>query len=376
MRHSAQAGFMISSSEVLKDVLIPRFYDPRIEDQLNDLLIHYTIFTLDELAAQNFIQHDHGSYVPKIRYGTGTVPYLRTSDLANWELKASPKHGVSQGIYDEYGPSQDVKVEDIFFVHEGTYLIGAVAMTTQFDGPALYQHHLAKFRVLKEAPFSSYFLLAALESPIVQLQIRSKQFSADIIDSVVGRLGQVVIPVPKSHDKLHKIEEEAKIAILGRAKIKEELSHMFRELDDFLRGESKRDLQSILSWAPSQKYEGRTHFLKYRGSFNAFMKPSNELKNDVLLPKYYDPFVEEVVERCQASCTMVALGTLVEQGLLAMTTGDEIGRLTYGTGAIPFVRTSDFGSWELKREAKQGVSQEVFDEWAVRKMPSLETFSL
>ena len=81
-------------------------------------------------------------------------------------------------------------------VHEGTYLIGSTAMVTACDGPMLYQHHLAKLRVAPSAPFTSYFLLAALASPIVLRQIRSKQFSADIIDSVVGRLEEAVFPVP------------------------------------------------------------------------------------------------------------------------------------------------------------------------------------
>jgi type I restriction enzyme M protein len=213
MRHDAQEGFIISSADISNDILIPRFYDPRIEEQLTELSPTHHHFSIDDLVTRSFILHDHGSYVPKIHYGTGVIPYLRTSDLANWETKASPKHGVSQEIFDEYGPSQDVRPEDIFFVHEGTYLIGAVAMTTSFDGPALYQHHLAKFRVLKAAPFAPYFLLAAFESPVVQRQIRSKQFSADIIDSVVGRLGQVIIPVPKDSRKLGKIEADGRDAL-------------------------------------------------------------------------------------------------------------------------------------------------------------------
>jgi len=348
----------------MNDILIPRFYDPRIENQLEQLSATHEHFSLDQLVEKGFVRHDHGDYVPKIHYGTGVIPYLRTSDLANWELKASPKHGVSQEIFDEYGPAQDVREEDIFFVHEGTYLIGAVAMTTKYDGPALYQHHLAKFRVLEASPFNSYFLLASFESPIVQLQIRSKQFSADIIDSVVGRLGQVMIPVPRDAHRLRQIETEAQSSILGRAKIKEELSYMFRELDGFLRGESEYSLQHILSWTPAPRYAGQTHFLNYRTGFNAFLKSSTEVHNDILLPRYYDPVVAEAVERCAITCTMVGLGDLVSDGLLEMTTGDEIGRLNYGTGTIPFVRTSDFGSWELKREAKQGVSQEVYDEWS------------
>ena len=38
--------------------------------------------------------------------------------------------------------------------------------------------------------------VACFLAPIVQRQIRSKQFTADIIDSIVGRLQEVVLPIP------------------------------------------------------------------------------------------------------------------------------------------------------------------------------------
>lgn len=365
MRHERKEGFTVPASAVVGDILIPRFYDPRITDELKALSRSHTLSTIDNLVAAGHLRHDHGSYVPKIYYGTGSIPYIRTSDLANWEVKASPKHGVSQDVYDEYGPAQDVRAEDILFVHEGTYLIGTAAMTTRYDGPMLYQHHLAKFRVLPKAPFGPYFLLAALEALPVQRQIRSKQFSADIIDSVVGRLGQVVIPVPKDRDRLRNIEAEVSEAIIGRAEIKEQLAHVLRELDPLLQGESTRKLDAILAWRPSPtSYEGQTVFLNYRSGFSAFSKLRSELRNDVLLPKYYDPHIIEVTSRFKGKCRPTTIGELVADGIVALKTGDEIGRISYGSGDIPFVRTSDFGSWELKREAKQGVSQDVYDEWA------------
>lgn len=31
-------------------------------------------------------------------YGTGNIPFIRTSDISNWEIKADFKHGVSEEI--------------------------------------------------------------------------------------------------------------------------------------------------------------------------------------------------------------------------------------------------------------------------------------
>jgi type I restriction enzyme M protein len=226
MRHKANQGFILTNRDIKRDILIPRYYDPRIEEELHALSADNRLVSIDLCVSQGQMLHNHGDYIPKIYYGTGPIPYIRTSDIANWELKASPKHGIPIEVYEEYKDGQDVKPEDIFFVHEGSYLIGSVGMVTVYDGPLLYQHHLSKFRVLPTAPFGPYFFLAAVESPPVQRQIRSKQFSADIIDSVVGRIGEVVIPVPKDEERLQQIEADVKNAILGRAKASHELQKL------------------------------------------------------------------------------------------------------------------------------------------------------
>ena len=51
------------------------------------------------------------------------------------------------------------------------------------------------------------------------------------------------------------------------------------------------------------------------------------------------------------------------RGVLVLQTGDEIGRLNYGTGDIPFVRTSDFGLGTERGKQSRGVSKEVWQEW-------------
>lgn len=357
-------SFVLNSDAIAKDILIPRYYDPRVAERLAELDATHELVTLRELVEQRHIHHSHGDYVPKIYYGTGPFPYVRTSDIANWEIKASPKHGVPESIFAEYQSEQAVSPRDIFFVHEGTYLIGAVAMVTPFDGPMLYQHHIAKFSVADTSPVGPYFLLCALESPEVHAQVRAKQFSADIIDSVVGRLDEVIIPIPKDQVRLASIEKSAELAILGRAELRERLGYVAEHVDLWLRGDSTGTLSEILVWEPSLGGKRSPALLGGRVGFRASSLPSREIRNDVLLPRYYDNLVRELAQRYTAKCDIFTIGDLRARGALTWQTGDEIGRLNYGTGDIPFTRTSDFGSWELKREAKQGVSEDVYSIWA------------
>jgi hypothetical protein len=364
MKSQRQEGFLLRGGKVANDILIPRYYDPRVSAELETLRTECHLVSLSELVRAGHVIHAHGDYVPKIFYGTGPFPYIRTSDLANWEIKASPKHGVPGAVFEDYAPGQGVRPEDIFFVHEGTYLIGAAAMVTEFDGPLLYQHHLAKFSVTDSAPFNAYFFLAALESPIVRRQVRTKQFSADIIDSVVGRLEEIVIPFPKNRETLRELEIAAKTAVVGRAKLRQKLAHAAEEVDLWLRGARTGELEGVIDWEPDPKARRKTAFLGGRRGFSATVLEAREVAKNVLLPKYYDPWVSDTYPNYLKRCAPQTVGELVNAKLLSIQTGDEIGRLNYGTGDIPFIRTSDFGSWELKREAKQGVSEDVYNLWA------------
>lgn len=367
MRHEPQDGFLIVQSDVAKDILIPRYYDPRIARSLNLLESDHRLISIQEMVEAKWLKHEQGDYVPKMHYGTGPIPYVRTSDIADWEIKASPKHGVSCEVYEEYRHDQDVRAEDILFVHEGTYLIGTVAVVTSLDGPMLYQHHLAKFRVLENAPFGTYFFAAALESPLVQRQIRSKQFSADIIDSVVGRVGEVVIPVPKDNRRRSAINERIRDAIIRRAEVREQLAYVFREYDRFLRGTSELKLDAIVAWKPTTVHQGQMQFLGSRSGFSSFLLPNPGVKENILLPKYYDPTTAELAKSYDSKCVLLPLSELVNAGVVHLATGDEVGKMCYGTGEIPFVRTSDFGNWELKRDTKQGVSEEVYQQWSSKQ---------
>lgn len=362
MRQAGKLGFRLGISSVRNNILIPKYYDPEIETALEGLAEKFEVVSLAQLVERGHLVHTHGDYVPKIHYGTGPFPYVRTSDLANYEVKASPKHGVPRHVYDDYASDQSVRPGDIFFVHEGTYLVGTVAMVTDHDGPMLYQHHLAKFTVKDGAPFGAHFLLVAFESPLVRRQVRAKQFSADIIDSVVGRLPEVRIAYPRDCSVLESVDRAAREAIDGRAVLRQQISDNCVSLDGWLSADDDRPVDLVL--ATPKLHERKTAFLGGRRGFTATVVDSSSIKGNVLLPRYYDPVVEAQLAAYSARCDLVSVRELVDQTAISVGTGDEIGRMSYGTGAIPFVRTSDLASWELKRDAKQGVSAQVHREWA------------
>ena len=149
-----------------------------------------------------------GDEVSKESYGTGTIPFIRTSDIANWEIKLDPKQGLSKEIYERYKTRQDVKANDILMVRDGTYLVGTCAIITDDDKEIVFQSHIYKIRVEKPEELDPLLLLALLSCPLVKSQIFAKRFTQDIIDTLGERIHELLLPIPKSEEEKKRIAGE------------------------------------------------------------------------------------------------------------------------------------------------------------------------
>jgi type I restriction enzyme M protein len=223
-------GFLLPSGQIRNRIFVPKYYDPEIEAELEALKSTHTLVRLGDLQKSKSISVDTGVEIGKMAYGTGTIPFIRTSDLSNWEIKADFKHGVSSEIYEEMKGKVDVKNGDILLVRDGTYLIGTSAVITEADLPMLFQSHIYRLRVLKSAVISPWLLFACLNTPIVKRQIRSKQFTQDIIDTLGKRFTEILIPVPKDAVAAAKFGRETQEIIETRAKLRNRAKAIALEL--------------------------------------------------------------------------------------------------------------------------------------------------
>lgn len=199
-------GFMIDQSNIKDKIYLPKYYNPEIEASLTTLSKTHTLIRLGDLVESGYLLVSTGDEVGKLAYGTGGIPFVRTSDIANWEIKLDPKQGLSEEIYTSYQNKQDVQENDILMVRDGTYLVGTCAMIGKGETKIVYQSHLFKIRSLDEDVIHPYVLLSVLSSPIVKAQIFSKRFTQDIIDTLGARLHELVLPIPKSKKEVEKIK--------------------------------------------------------------------------------------------------------------------------------------------------------------------------
>ncbi|WP_058555529.1 N-6 DNA methylase [Thiohalocapsa sp. ML1] len=206
-----EAGIWLTRSALRDNILAPRYYDPAGQRVLGDLSQTHRLVRFGDLVEDGIISYSTGVEVGKLAYGSGDIPFVRTSDLSNWEIKLDPKHCVSEAIYDQYAARLDVRENDILMVKDGTYLIGTCALISAYDTRILFQSHLYKIRVQDTVALHPMLLLALLSSEPVQRQIRSKQLTQDIIDSLGRRILDLVLPLPinthQQHETIRMVSE-------------------------------------------------------------------------------------------------------------------------------------------------------------------------
>lgn len=214
-------GFTITQDKIVDSIYLPIYYNPEIRAQLDSLRDDYDLVTVGQLVDNGLVSISTGDEVGKLAYGTGQIPFIRTSDIANWEIKLDPKQGLSDDIYTKLAPKQDVQPYDILMVRDGTYLVGTCAMISPSETKIVYQSHLYKIRSNDHDRINPYLLLALLSSPIVKQQIRSKQFTQDIIDTLGRRIMELELPIPKSKAAQEQVIAQVKEVFDKRNEAKE-----------------------------------------------------------------------------------------------------------------------------------------------------------
>lgn len=358
-----------SSGDIRDSVYIPKYYDPELAQRTAELESTHTCQSIAALVKAGIVSATTGDEIGKAAYGTGDIPFVRTSDIANWEIKSFPKQGVSEEIYQEYAASQDVQPGDILFVRDGTYLIGNNCFIQEIDKAILFQSHVLKLRVHDKEALDPHLLFLAFNNPWVQRQIRTKQFTADTIDTLGNRFYELILPFPNDKEERARLARECRQALEARMIGKAFVKHFPKMMEEALKlGSAKpiSDFLSLDSTAMIDTISNETVTAEF-GSFFAAWRNSTAITNQIYLPAYYADDIPIELDALSEHCDLVTIRDLEAAGEIEFHTGDEIGKMAYDTGTIPFLRTSDFSNWEILHNPKQGVSEEIYQEYAEKQ---------
>lgn len=215
-------GWRMKLSDLKDNVLLPKYYNPDIDNDLQTYISsgQFEVYTLSELQDRGIIKVSRGNEVGSEAYGTGDIPFVRTSEVSNWEITADCTHCISEDIYENFKAKQNIEPEDILIVNDGTYLMGRTAMITKADVKIVIQSHFRRIKVIRKDILSPYLLLAMLGLEIVQKQIESKAFRQGTISTLGNRIMDVKIPIPIDSDLRNKIISNIADIILNKEKAK------------------------------------------------------------------------------------------------------------------------------------------------------------
>ena len=213
-------GFVVSASRIDGNMLIPKYYDNSIQDAISRLEATNDFISIGNLVQDGVLDWSTGCEVGKMAYGTGTIPFIRSTDLSNLEIRHDPKHAVSPETWERFRGSADLRQHDVLFVRDGTYLIGHTAIVMEPDLPSLFAGGLYRFRITDADRLDPFLWLAALQTDIVRHQIQARRFTRDIIDTIGKRIFDVKVPLPTSREAREQVAARTRVAIEQRAHLR------------------------------------------------------------------------------------------------------------------------------------------------------------
>ena len=177
--------------------LVPRYYVQRgPASRYESVLTQGADFaTLGELQSSRLLTIRKGHEVGSDAYGTGDIPFVRTSDISNFEISADPTKSVGQDVFAEFAKQQELKPGDILIVVDGRYRIGATAILTENNRRCVVQSHLRILGTSRPKDLEPYELLFALNLPSVRVRIRDLVFIQSTLGTLGKRLLELKIPI-------------------------------------------------------------------------------------------------------------------------------------------------------------------------------------
>lgn len=230
-----QKIFRIKYSQIKNKIFIPYYYIG-VEKILKNLAFdkNFSLLSIKDLIDKKIIYTNKGGYLPRGDeigshvYGLGDIPFIRTSEINNWEINLDSYKKTSEEVYEQYRLKQNIEVGDILLVKDGgPNLIGKTAYITELDTQIIIQSHIFQIKAKANNEFiDSYLLLHLLNLDIVQKQIQAITFVQGTIATIGNRIMEVVLPIPSDINKRVEISKQIKNIIEQKKKIRNQIRHL------------------------------------------------------------------------------------------------------------------------------------------------------
>jgi type I restriction enzyme M protein len=231
LKSESRLGFTVAASEIRDHVYIPENYAPEVKWEIGRIRDGGTheLVSFGGLVERGVIQVKRGNEIGSRHYGGGNIPFIRTTDIANWEIKLDALKSVSEEVYLKYKKRQDIQENDILFVNDGTFLIGRCGMVSQNDVRAVFQSHLKKIRVLDKNELDPFYLFYLLNTRLAQTQVKMKTFVQATLSTLGDRIMEIELPFHTDAKTREKTAREVREIIGEKAKLRARILRIANE---------------------------------------------------------------------------------------------------------------------------------------------------
>ncbi len=230
-----QKLFKINFSQIKNSIFIPSYYIG-VEKPLKALENNgdFQLISIGNLINKKIIYTKNRDFLPRgveigsSVYGLGSIPFIRTSDINNWEINLDSHKKTSEEVYSQFKNKQNIEVGDILLVKDGgPNLIGKNAYITKLDTRIIIQSHIFQIKIIKNSEnIDAYLILHLLNLDIVQKQIRAITFVQGTISTIGNRILDVKLPLPTDLSKRIKISNYIKDIIKDKTEARKKIYNL------------------------------------------------------------------------------------------------------------------------------------------------------
>ena len=230
-----QKVFKLNQNQIKNNIFIPYYYTG-VEKPLKALEENddFQLISIGELIKKGIIYTKNKDFLPRGDeigsqvYGLGSIPFIRTSEINNWEINLNSHKKTSEEVYNQFKNKQNIEIGDILLVKDGgPNLIGKTAFITNLDTKIIIQSHIYQIKTLaNDENIDSYLILHLLNLEIVQKQIRAITFIQGTIATIGNRIMDVKLPIPSDLNKRKEISKYIKEIIDNKRDIRKKINEL------------------------------------------------------------------------------------------------------------------------------------------------------
>jgi hypothetical protein len=186
-------------------VAVPAYFDNRPDALFDDLMAsldssEYTSATLGELIDSGRVVAKPGHGSPSADMRTGTVPYIKVSDIRAGQVNINPTNRVTEVVAERFwrGKSSGLTAYDLISPIRTSKNIGDFAVLMPGQERVVLTKEMLVLHAAEDAGFDNFYLLWAMSLKAVRKQWDRVVFMQTNREDVGTRYREIRIPIPTS----------------------------------------------------------------------------------------------------------------------------------------------------------------------------------